>query len=345
MRAYQISGGFGLDHLALVERQGRKPGPHEVRLQVRACSLNRRDLMMLEGQYNPRQPLPLIPLSDGVGVVDSVGESVTDLKPGDRVAGLFCQAWSAGEPTKERLRTTLGGPLDGMLAEEVVLPASGVARVPAHLSDEQAATLPCAALTAWSALYTLGGVKAGDTVLVLGTGGVSLFALQLAKLAGARVLVTSSSAKKLERARALGADDVIDYTADPSWGESARKLAGDGVDHVIEVGGRGTLEQSVKATRLGGTISVIGVLDDTASGGSGSGFQKGLSLTPLFMGQRRLQGVFVGHRDGFLAMCAAIAQAKLEPVVDRVFPFEEARAAFELMRANGHVGKICIRVS
>lgn len=336
MRAYEIQGGFGLDHLALVERESREPAHGEVRLRVKACSLNRRDLMMALGQYNPRQKLPLIPLSDGVGVVDAVGPGVTDVVVGDRVAGLFCQTWMAGEPNKERLRTTLGGPLDGMLAEEVVLPAAGVAKVPAHLSDEEAATLPCAALTAWSALYTLGGVKAGDTVLVLGTGGVSLFALQLAKLAGARVLVTSSSDEKLERAKGLGADQLIHYGRDPSWGDTARKLTGEGVDHVIEVGGANTLEQSVRASRLGGTISIIGVL---------SGHAQDLALTPLFMGQRRLQGVFVGHRDGFVAMCAAIAQARLHPVVDRVFDLEDAKEAFLHMQGNQHVGKITIRVS
>ncbi len=336
MRAYEIHGGFGPEHLRLVERASRALAPDEVRVRVHACSLNRRDLMMLDGSYNPRQPLPLVPLSDGVGVVLEVGASVSSVKPGDRVAGLFCQRWLAGEPNKERLRTTLGGPLDGMLAEEVVLPASGVAWVPAHLSDEEAATLPCAALTAWSALFTLGNVKAGDVVLVLGTGGVSLFALQLAKLAGARVIVTSSSDHKLERARALGADHVINYRRDESWGESARKLSGDGVDHVIEVGGAGTLAQSLKATRLGGTVSIIGVL---------SGHAPDLALTPLFMGQRRLQGVFVGHRDGFAALCDAIAQAKLHPVVDRVFPFEEAGDAFERLRSSAHIGKICIRVA
>lgn len=335
MRAYVIDGGFGIDHLRIVERPVGDPGAGEVRVRVRACSLNRRDLMTVEGQYNPRQPLPLVPLSDGVGVVEAVGSDVRDLQPGDRVAGLFCQEWMGGAPTKERLRTTLGGPLDGMLAEQVILPARGVAKVPAYLTDEEAATLPCAALTAWSALYTLGDVKPGDSVLVQGTGGVSLFALQLAKLAGARVIATTSSDEKAARLRALGADEVIDYTKEPAWGDRARKLAGDGVDHVIEVGGAGTLEQSVRASRMGGTLSLIGVL---------SGHATDLALTPLFMGQRRIQGVFVGHKDGFRAMCAALAASALRPVVDRVFSFDEAPAAFAHMKAGGHVGKICIRI-
>lgn len=336
MRAYVIDGGFGIDRLRIVERPIRALRHDEVLVRVRACSLNRRDLMTVEGAYNPRQPLPLVPLSDGVGVIEEVGSEVRDLAAGDRVAGLFSQAWMGGAPTKERLRTTLGGPLDGMLAEQVILPARGVARVPAYLSDEEAATLPCAALTAWSALFTLGELKAGQTVLVQGTGGVSLFALQLAKLAGARVIATTSSDEKAARLRALGADEVIDYTKDASWGDTARKRSGEGVDHVVEVGGAGTLEQSVRASRLGGTISVIGVL---------AGHESALSLTPVFMGQRRIQGVFVGHKDGFLAMCAALSTSELRPVIDRVFPFEEAPAAFAHMKAGGHVGKICLRVA
>lgn len=336
MRAYVIDGGFGIDKLRVVERELGEPREGEVRVRVRACSLNRRDLMTVEGTYNPRQPLPLVPLSDGVGIVEAIGPGVRDLAVGDRVAGLFCQEWQGGEPTKERLRTTLGGPLDGMLVEQVILPAHGVAKVPAYLTDEEAATLPCAALTAWSALYTLGELKPGHTVLVQGTGGVSLFALQLAKLGGARVIATTSSDEKAERLKALGADEVIDYTREPAWGDRARKLSGDGVDHVIEVGGAGTLEQSVRATRMGGTISLIGVL---------AGHATDVALTPLFMGQRRLQGVFVGHRDGFIAMCAALAAGEVRPVIDRVFPFDEAPRAFERMKANAHVGKICISLA
>jgi NADPH:quinone reductase-like Zn-dependent oxidoreductase len=223
-----------------------------------------------------------------------------------------------------------------MLAERVLLPAEGTAKVPAHLSDEEAATLPCAALTAWTALFEEGRVKAGETVLVLGTGGVSLFALQLAKLAGARVILTSSSEEKLARAKALGADELIHYPSDPSWGDSVRRLTGDGVDHVVEVGGAGTLAQSLKATRVGGTVHLIGVL---------SGAVNDLNLVPLFMGHRRLQGVFVGHKDAFGALTAAVETHRLRPVIDRVFSFEDAPAAFLAMKSERHFGKLCIRVS
>jgi len=211
MRTWAIQEAFGLDNLQLTERDAPEVGPGEVCVDVLACSLNRRDLMMVEGVYNPRQPLPLIPVSDGVGHISAVGPEVLGLAVGDRVAGLFCQRWQGGAPTREKLRATLGSPLDGMLAERRVLPASGVAKVPEHLSDEEAATLPCAALTAWSALYESAGIKPGEWVLVLGTGGVSVFAVQFAKLAGARVAVTSSSDEKLARMKALGADVLVNY--------------------------------------------------------------------------------------------------------------------------------------
>jgi NADPH:quinone reductase-like Zn-dependent oxidoreductase len=334
LRAWQIHDGFGLDNLALVERDDPTPGRGEVLVEVVAASLNRRDLMTVEGEYNPRQKLPLVPVSDGVGFVRAVGEDVRGLEVGDRVAGLMCLAWQGGRPTRDKLRTTLGGPLDGMLLEQRVLPASGVCKVPAHLSDDEAATLPCAGLTAWSALYESARVQPGERVLVLGTGGVSIFALQLAKLAGAHVTITSSSDDKLARATALGADEVINYREQPDWGDVVRKRGG--VDHVIEVGGAGTLEQSVKASKLGGSIQLIGVL---------AGHKTELSLTPVFMGQRRIQGLLVGHRDGFEAMCAAIERAQLRPVIGATFDFEDARAAFEHMKSSAdHFGKICVRV-
>lgn len=337
MRVYEIQGGFGLDHLKLTERPDPEPGAGQVRVRVRAVSLNRRDLMMVEGQYNPRQPLPLVPCSDGVGEVVAVGPGVEHVEVGDRVCGLFCQRWEAGAPDREALRTTLGGPLDGMLAEEVVLPERGVAKVPAYLTDEEAATLPCAALTAWSALVTQSETKPGDVVLTLGTGGVSLFAVQIARLLGARVILTSSSHDKLARAKELGAEAGIHYGEEPEWGRAARALAGgEGVDHVLELGGAGTFEQSLKAVRLGGHISVIGAL---------AGNKQPISLTPVLMGNLRVQGVFVGHRQGFIAMCRAFEAAKLRPVVDEVVPFSEARAAFERMKREQHFGKICIRVA
>ncbi|MFP5285789.1 MAG: zinc-dependent alcohol dehydrogenase family protein [Thermoanaerobaculia bacterium] len=336
MRAVEIRGGFGLDNLALVERPDPSPGPGQVVVRMRAASLNYRDLLTVQGKYNPRQSLPLVPCSDGAGEVVEVGEGVTRVKPGDRVCGLFAQKWIAGEPTREKARSTLGGPLDGTLAERVVLDGEGVVRIPEHLSDEEAACLPCAAVTAWSALVTDGGVAAGDTVLVQGTGGVSLFALQFAKILAARVIATSSSDEKLARVRKLGADNVLNYQETPDWGVKAKELTGGiGVDNVVEVGGAGTLQQSLRAVRFGGTISLIGNLAGTTTE---------VMLTQIFMQRVRVNGIFVGHREGFEAMNRAIAHHHLRPVIDRVFPLESARAAFEHMAAGGHFGKIVIRV-
>ncbi|MFB1479208.1 NAD(P)-dependent alcohol dehydrogenase [Corallococcus sp. RDP092CA] len=337
MNVHEIRGGFGLDHLVRAERPDPEPGPFQVRMRVKATSLNSRDLMMVEGRYNPRQKLPLVPNSDGAGVVDAVGPGVTRVKPGDRVMTLFAQGWQAGEPTKAITATTLGGPLDGALADTLVLHEDGVVPTPAYLTDEEAATLPCAAVTAWSALVTQGGLKAGDTVLVQGTGGVSIFALQIARLFGARVIVTSSRDDKLERALKLGAQEGINYVTTPDWEKAARALTGGvGVDHVVEVGGAGTFERSLKALRVGGTVSVIGVL----SGGAGP-----VSLIPILMQNLRVQGVFVGHRQSFEAMTRAFALHDVHPVVDRVFPFAEARAAFEHMKQGAHFGKLVIKVS
>jgi NADPH:quinone reductase-like Zn-dependent oxidoreductase len=261
---------------------------------------------------------------------------VSRVQAGDRVTTLFAQKWLAGRPTRERLRSTLGGPLDGTLAELAVFDQDGVVKTPEHLSDEEAATLPCAALTAWSALVTEGGVTAGDTVLVQGTGGVSLFALQLAKLLGASVVATSSRDEKLARVRAMGADETINYREVPAWGVRARELTGGaGVDHVVEVGGAGTLQQSLQAVRFGGTISLIGNL---------AGTRTELLLTHVFMQKIRLNGILVGDRESFEAMNRAIALHRLRPVVDRVFPLEDSRAAFAHLAAGEHFGKIVIRL-
>lgn len=336
MRAWEIQSGFGLANLRLAERPDPRPGPGQVLIRVRAVSINYRDLLTVEGKYNPKQKLPLIPCSDGAGEVIAVGEGVTRVKPGDRVCGIFAQRWTAGEPSREKLRSTLGGPFDGMLAELAVLHEEGVVVVPPHLTWEEAATLPCAGLTAWSALVTHGRLTAGDTVLLLGTGGVSIFALQLAKLLGLRALITSSSDEKLERARQLGASGLINYREKPEWSGAVRDLTeGAGVDLVVEVGGAGTLEQSLRSVRMGGTIGLIGNL---------AGIVAQVPLALVFMQQVRLQGILVGHREGFEAMNRAIAQHEMRPVIDRVFEYEEARAAFELMAASGHFGKICVRV-
>jgi NADPH:quinone reductase-like Zn-dependent oxidoreductase len=336
MKAVVIQGKFGLDSLTLVDRPAPTPGPGQALVRVRAVSLNFRDLMTVKGLYNPKQPLPLVPCSDGAGEVAAVGPGVTRVKPGDRVAGIFAQKWLGGSLGRAELRSTLGGPLDGMLAEQVVLHEDGLVHVPGHLSDEEAATLPCAGVTAWSALVTEGQVRAGETVLVQGTGGVSIFALQFARLAGARVLVTSSSDAKLQRALQLGASDGINYKTTPDWDRRARELTGGaGVDHVVEVGGAGTLAKSLNAVRINGRVSVIGVLSGTATQ---------LDIIPMLMQRVRLQGILVGPRDAFEAMNRAVALHQLRPVVDRVFPLAETREAFRTMESGSHFGKVCIRI-
>jgi NADPH:quinone reductase-like Zn-dependent oxidoreductase len=334
MRAVEIRGGFGLDHLEIVERPDPAPGPGQALVRLRAASLNYRDLLTVEGKYNPKLKLPLIPCSDGAGEVVAVGEGVTRVRPGDRVCGNFAQAWIAGEPRREWLRSTLGGPMDGTLAELAVYDQEGLVKVPEHLTDEEASTLPCAAVTAWSCLQ---GVTAGDTVLLQGTGGVSIFALQLARLRGARVIITSSSDAKLARARELGATEGINYRETPDWGAKAKELTGGGgVDLVVEVGGAGTLGQSLKAVRMGGTISLIGNL---------AGNTVEISLPLIFMQHVRVQGILVGPRDSFEAMNRAIALHRLRPVVDRVFPLTDFRAAFDHMATGGHFGKIVMRIA
>jgi NADPH:quinone reductase-like Zn-dependent oxidoreductase len=334
MRAQVIDGAFGLDNLAVVERPVPEPGPGQVLLRMKAQSLNFRDLLTVRGHYNPRQPLPLIPCSDGVGVVEAVGEGVTRAAVGERVCPIFCQEWLDGLPSRERVRSTLGGPLDGTLAEFMVLHEDGLVHPPEHLSDAECACLPCAAVTAWTALFAEGQLGAGQTVLVQGTGGVSVFALQLAVAAGAEVIVTSSSDAKLERARVLGAAHTINYVNHPDWARVAREAtAGRGVDHVVEVGGANTLEQSIKATAIGGRIAVIGVL---------SGVKSKLMVTPILMGYLRLQGILVGHRASFEALNAFVGEHRIRPVISDHFGFDEAREGFELMARGGHFGKISV---
>lgn len=336
MRAVEIRGGFGLGNLALVERPDPTPGSGQVLVRLRAAALNYRDLLTVEGKYNPKQQLPLIPCSDGAGEVVAVGEGVTRAQPGDRVCTTFAQKWIAGRPTRERLRSTLGGPLDGTLAELAVFDQEGLVKTPATLSDEEAATLPCAGVTAWNALVTAGGITAGDTVLVQGTGGVSLFALQIAKLLGARVIATSSRDEKLARVRGMGADETINYREVPNWGARAKELTGGaGVDHVVEVGGAGTLQQSLQALRFGGTVSLIGNL---------AGTKAEILLTHIFMQNIRVQGILVGDRESFEAMNRAIDQNGLKPVIDRAFALAEAPTAFQHMAAGDHFGKILIRI-
>lgn len=332
---WELRGSFGLENLHRVERPVAEPGAGEVRVRIRAVSLNYRDVLMLRGFYNPRQALPLVPCSDGAGMIDAVGPGVTRWKVGDRVMPNFAQLWFAGSPTRDMLASTLGGPRDGTLQQFMVLREDGVVATPEHLDDLEAATLPCAALTAWSALVTHGNLHAGETVLVLGTGGVSMFALQIARIFGADVIATSSSDEKAERARELGARAVVNYKTHPDWSREVVKLTGGrGVDHVIEVGGAGTFDQSVRSLRPGGNLALIGVLAG----------QSEVNLTRVLMTNIKVQGLIVGHRESFIEMNRALALHQIRPVVDRVFDFADAPAAFASLAEATHFGKICISV-
>jgi len=335
MKVFEIQGGFGIDNLKLAERPEPRPGPGQVLLKLRAWSLNYRDLMVIKGLYNPKLRLPFIPFSDGVGEVAAVGDGVTRFKVGERLAGTFMQKWQAGELNDAAAKSALGGGIEGILAEYAALDQDGVVRVPEHLTDEEAATLPCAAVTAWHSLIRAGRLCPGESVLVQGTGGVSLFALQFAKTSGARIIATSSSDDKLKRVLGLGASDGINYRSTPDWEEKVRDLtAGIGVDHVVEVGGAGTLGKSLRAVRTGGHISLIGVL-------SGGGQ---VNPMPILMKNVRVQGIYVGSRAMFEDMNRAIALHQLRPNVDRVFPFAEVPDALRYMESAAHFGKICVRI-
>lgn len=335
MRTYELTETFSIDAIQAQSRDIPRAQPYEVVLKMKAACLNYRDLLVAEGKYNPRQPLPLIPLSDGVGEVVEVGADVTAFKVGDRLCPTFSQGWMAGRPEKSDLRQTLGSPLNGVLAEYAKFDARGLVKIPEYLSDEAAATLPCAALTAWSALHSHTPLKSGETLLLQGTGGVSIFALQFAKLAGAQVILTSSRDEKRQRAEGMGADFTLNYRVDENWGKSAKKWTGGrGVDQIIEVGGAGTLSQSLKAIAPGGRISLIGIL---------AGASKPLNILPILMNQITVQGVMVGHKRGFEAMLRAMAAVEMQPVIDRIFPVEDISAAFAYLKSGAHFGKICLR--
>ncbi|QMV18071.1 zinc-binding dehydrogenase [Granulicella sp. 5B5] len=326
---------FGLDNVALTPTEVAAPGPHEVLVELRAASLNYRDLMVVLGHYNPKMELPRTIGSDAAGTVTAVGSAVTRFKPGDRVASLFFQDWLDGPFTPTTGKSALGGPIDGAFTTARLFSEDGLIHIPTYLTDEQAATLPCAALTAWNALVEKGNLHAGQTVLVLGTGGVSLFALQIAKLHGARVIVTSSSDEKLQRARALGADDTINYRTTPAWDKAVKDLtSGLGADHVVEVGGANTCPLSASAAAFNGHIHVIGVL----SGTDGPGIDPRQALVKAL----NIHGIYVGSRAMFARMNAAFIVGKTQPVIDRVFPLTDARAAFEHVQTGSHFGKIVL---
>lgn len=337
MRVFQIEGDWGFDNLRLAERPEPKAGPGQVVVKMRMASLNARDLIVPERGYGRATgELPLIPVSDGVGEVVETGEGVTRVAVGDRVCPTFFQNWISGDPTPERFASSLGGPLDGVMAEYMCLSQDGVVKVPEYLSDAEAASLPCAALTAWSAVVTHGKTRAGDKLLVQGTGSVALFALAFAKLHGAHVTVISSSDEKLERVRAMGADETINYVMHKDWARSSREITADrgGYDNIIELGGAGTLPLSLRAVRPGGTLSMIGVL---------SGLTVEASLGPIVARQIRLQGVTVGHRDGFDAMLAAMTQHQVRPVIGTEFAFGNLKEAMRHQRDGDNFGKTIIR--
>ena len=333
MRVWQIPT-FGIDSLELVERATPQPGPGEVLVNVHAASLNYRDLMMVKGAYNPKLKLPRIPCSDGAGQVDAVGEGVTQWKRGDRVCGTFFQNWVDGPPTPAKVKGALGGDIDGMLAEQVLLKENGLVRIPDHLSDEEAATLPCAALTAWNALAA-GNVTNNTTVLIQGTGGVSIFALQFAKLKGARVIGISSSDAKLQRACSLGLDKGLDYGETSEWDRWAiEQTNGEGADLVVEVGGVGTLPRSLRAVKMGGTISQIGVL---------SGPAEPVPVPMILHKQVHIRGIYVGSRANFQEMNTAISSAKLRPVFES-HPWTDAKRVFKEMESATHFGKLVLKI-
>ncbi len=334
MRYVEISR-FGLDGLAVREKGIPKPGKREVLVRVHANSLNFRDLRVAQGLYDPRMKLPRVPLSDGAGVVAEIGSGVTRFRTGDRVAGIFMQSWLAGEIQDIHAGSALGGAIDGMLSEYVVLHEDGLTSIPEYLSFEEAATLPCAAVTAWNALVYQCRVKPGDTVLIQGTGGVSLFALAFSRMAGARVIATSSSAEKLARVLALGASDGINYRTTPQWARRVKELTGGrGVDHVVEVGGSGTLPQSLHAVRVGGHIAMIGVL---------SGVSAEIATALILQKSVQIHGIYVGSREMFESMNQAISQHHPKPVIDSVFGMEAIGEALAHMEGASHFGKIVIR--
>jgi len=335
MRVWQISS-FGVDSLEFVERPTPTPEPGEVLVRVRAISFNYRDLLVVKGLYNPKLKLPRIPCSDGAGEVAAVGEGVSLWKTGDRVAAIFMQNWLDGPPTAAKSRRALGGDIDGMLTEYIAVKESGLVAIPEHLSFQEAATLPCAAVTAWNAL-SVGDIKPGSTVLIQGTGGVAIFALQLARLRGARVIGISSSFEKLERAYALGLDAGLDYKENPEWDRWAMdETGGNGVDLIVEVGGIATLPRSLRALRIGGAIAQVGVL-------SGATDPKPFPISTILHKQVRMQGIYVGSRQDFEDLNKAITLAVLRTVGEN-FHWSQAREALARMEEGSHFGKLVLTV-
>lgn len=336
MRAWEIISDGGVDALALNERPLPEPGHGQVRVRIRASSVNYRDLSTIEDPVSRKLPYPTVPNSDGAGEVDAVGPGVSGLSVGDRVMGCFFQSWEAGPISAAAMASALGGALPGVLAEHVVLDADGVIAMPAHLSFAEASTLPCAALTAWHALTLPRPISPGETVLLLGTGGVSVFAQQFCAFMGARTIVTSSSDEKLERMRALGANETINYRVNPDWEKAVLDMTGGiGADRVVEVGGPGTLQKSITAARVGGIVGLIGIL---------TGVQGSVMPTDIMRKSITVRGIYVGSRQMFADMNRAIDLHGLKPVIDETFAFEDGREAYRRMRQASHFGKLVISV-
>jgi NADPH:quinone reductase-like Zn-dependent oxidoreductase len=336
MKAFEIRE-FGIDNLTPVDRPMPEPGPGEVLVRFHAASLNYRDYMVVSGTYNPKMKLPAVPFSDGAGEVAAVGAGVTKWKAGDRVMPIFAQRWFDGDSSEEKRRTSLGAGAqwDGVLREFGIFSEESVVAIPEHFSYEEASTLPCAAITAWNALAVSGRVRAGESVLTLGTGGVSVFAAQFAEMFGARVIATSGSDEKIERLKKLGIHETVNYRKREDWDKAVLEIVGaPGVDHVVEVGGAGTLGKSINAVRIGGHVAMIGALTGAA----------GFNPVTVFMKSIRLQGIFTGSRAMFEDMNKAISVNKLRPVVDRVFEFDEVREALRHMESASHFGKIVVRI-
>jgi len=337
MKAWVINE-FGIDNLAFEDREKPQAGSGDVVVRLRSASLNYRDFMVVTGTYNPRMKVPAIPVSDGAGEIVEVGSNVAKWKVGDRVMPIFAQHWFDGETSEEKRRTSLGAgsQWDGVLREYAAFHEESLVKIPESLSFEEASTLPCAGVTAWNALSVSGNVKAGETVLTLGTGGVSIFALQLAKLFGARVIATTSSESKMAKLKELGADETINYRVREDWDSAVLEITEKkGVDHVIEVGGGDTLGRSLTSVRLGGHVAMIGALSGPA----------GFNPISVFMKAVRLQGIFVGSRKMLEDLCKAVEVNRMKPVIDRVFEFDEAREALKYMQSGSHFGKIVLRIS
>jgi NADPH:quinone reductase-like Zn-dependent oxidoreductase len=338
MLGYQILPGENIEGLRCVELPARPLGIGEVRVRVHAVALNYRDLMVASGNYLVSVDDPIVPCSDGAGEVVEVGHGVTRVKPGDHVVASFFPCWEDGITSPEKIRHALGGDVDGMLAQEVLLDQHALVKIPAKMPYTDASTLPCAAVTAWNAIFVSSSrARPGDTVLLLGTGGVSVLGLQMAKAAGLRTIITSSSDDKLRRARELGAHHTINYKTNPEWHQEVLGLTGGlGANVVLEVGGKGTVNRSVSSAAMGGTVAIIGGV---------SGFGGEVNPATLLSGAKRLVGIFVGSRTMLEDVVRFVDAAAIEPVVDRVFPFHQAQEAYRYMESASHFGKVVIAVS